>query len=93
MTHRTYSDSTLPVFYTYDNLTHAKGKLTKVVIGSGSTPFSVTEYIEFDAVGRVKKSRQTTDGTAYDEMEYKYNLSGAMVEEKYPSGRVVRCVR
>ncbi|MBK7706123.1 MAG: RHS repeat protein [Acidobacteria bacterium] len=25
VTHRTYSDSTLPVFYTYDNLTHAKG--------------------------------------------------------------------
>ena len=25
-------------------------------------------------------------------MEYTYNLSGAMVEEKYPSGRVVKTV-
>ncbi|MBK7704653.1 MAG: hypothetical protein IPJ30_02455 [Acidobacteria bacterium] len=25
-------------------------------------------------------------------MEYSYNLSGAMVEEKYPSGRVVKTV-
>ena len=92
VTQRTYSDSTLPVYYTYDNLSHAKGKLTKVTTGSGSTPFSVTEYTEFDNVGRVKKSRQTTDGTVYNEMEYSYNLSGAMVEEKYPSGRVVKSV-
>ncbi|MBK7706206.1 MAG: hypothetical protein IPJ30_10585 [Acidobacteria bacterium] len=92
VTQRTYSDSTLPVYYNYDNLSHAKGKLTKVTTGSGSTPFSVTEYTEFDAVGRVKKSRQTTDGTVYNEMEYTYNLSGALLEEKYPSGRIVRNV-
>jgi RHS repeat-associated protein len=41
-------------------------------------------------MGRVEKSRQTTDGTAYNQMEYVYNLSGAMIEEKYPSGRIVR---
>ena len=63
VTMRSYDDNaTLPVYYTYDNLSHAKGKLTKVTTGSGTTPFSVTEYTEFDAVGRVKKSRQTTDG-------------------------------
>jgi len=41
-------------------------------------------------LGRVKKSKQTTDGTAYNEMEYTYNLSGALVEQKYPSGRIVK---
>ncbi|MBK7707807.1 MAG: RHS repeat protein [Acidobacteria bacterium] len=93
VTQRTYDDNaTLPVYYTYDNLSHAKGKLTKVTTGPVTSPFSVTEYTEFDAVGRVKKSKQTTDGTVYNEMEYKYNLSGAMVEAKYPSGRIVKTV-
>ena len=33
--------------------------------------------------------KQTTDGTAYA-TGYTYNLSGALVEQTYPSGRVVR---
>ncbi|MBK8149576.1 MAG: hypothetical protein IPK58_15580 [Acidobacteria bacterium] len=40
----------------------------------------------------MKKSKQTTDGTVYNEMEYTYNLSGALLEEKYPSGRIVKTV-
>lgn len=84
------STDTLPVFYTYDNLTYAKGKLTKVVTGEGNTPFAVTEYQEFDLMGRVKRSQQTIDGTAYNPMEYTYNLSGALIEQKYPSGRIVK---
>lgn len=80
------------VTYTYDNLTNAKGKLIKVTTGNVATPFSITEYTEFDQMGRVKKSKQTTDGVAYNEMEYGYNLSGALIEQKYPSGRVVKNV-
>ncbi|MBK8148037.1 MAG: hypothetical protein IPK58_07410 [Acidobacteria bacterium] len=93
VTERSYDDNaTLPVYYTYDNLSHAKGKLTKVTTGPVTSPFSITEYTEFDDVGRVRKSRQKTDGSEYYQMEYTYNLSGAMVEEKYPSGRIVKTV-
>ena len=74
------------VTYTYDNLTNAKGKLIKVDNG-----FSKTEYTQFDLLGRVTKSKQTTDGTTYgNEIEYTYNLSGALLEETCPSGRVVK---
>jgi hypothetical protein len=34
-------------------------------------------------------SQQVTDGQTYD-FGYKYNLSGGLLEEKYPSGRIVR---
>jgi RHS repeat-associated protein len=84
--------NTPEVTYSYDdtNVSYSKGKLTKVITGNISSPFSKTEYIEFDILGRIKKSKQTTDGTAYNEMEYVYNLSGALIEQKYPSGRVVK---
>jgi RHS repeat-associated protein len=82
---RSYNDNLTPtVAYTYDNLPNAKGKLTKV-----SSLVSTTEYTAFDIVGRVKNHRQTTDGQIYD-TEYVYNLSGALIEETYPSGRVVK---
>lgn len=54
--------------------------------------YSKTEYQTFDNLGRVTQSQQTTDGTAYNPMTYTYNLSGALVEQKYPSGRVVKNV-
>ncbi len=82
---RNYSDNTTPnVAYTYDNGTNAKGKLTKVTNG-----ISTTEYTNFDILGRVKNHSQTTDGNAYNS-SYVYNLSGALIEETYPSGRVVK---
>lgn len=79
--------NTPDVAYTYDNITNAKGLLTKVTNG-----FSTTDYQLFDEVGRVTQSQQTTDGKIYDPMNYTYNLSGSMVEQKYPSGRVVKNV-
>jgi RHS repeat-associated protein len=81
------------VTYSYDNLPNAKGELIKVITGNDAeNPFSVTEYTEFDQVGRVKKSKQRTDNMVIDEMTYTYNLAGALVEQKYPSGRVVKNV-
>ncbi len=84
---RNYSDSTPDVTYTYDNLTNAKGKLIKVDNG-----ISVTAYTEFGVLGRVTKSKQTTDGVEYPEMTYVYNLSGGLTEQRYPSGRIVKNV-
>ncbi|MBV6496997.1 MAG: hypothetical protein DYH05_08735 [Acidobacteria bacterium ACB1] len=60
-----------------------------MVTGNISSPFSVMEYTSFDILGRVLAAKQTTDGTAYS-TGYIYNLSGALIEETYPSGRVVK---
>lgn len=81
--------NTSDVAYTYENtnVTALKGVLTKVTNG-----FSTTDYQTFGILGRVTQSQQTTDGTAIPLMTYKYNLSGALVEQKYPSGRVVKTV-
>lgn len=74
------------VSYFYDNVTNAKGKLVKV-----SSDVSTTEYTSFDILGRVTGHKQTTDSVDYP-TEYTYNLSGAMIEETYPSTRKVKNV-
>lgn len=83
---RTYSDGTPSVTYEYENpnITNIKGILTKV-----SSSVSTTEYVAFDILGRVTAHKQTTDGNAYT-TGYTYNLSGGLIEETYPSGRVVK---
>ena len=61
-----------------------------------SSTLSTTEYVSFDILGRVTRSKQTTDGVVYGDdanpMTYSYNLSGALIEQRYPSGRVVKNV-
>jgi RHS repeat-associated protein len=84
VTARGYSDSTPAVAYFYDNLANAKGKLIKV-----ASSVSTTEYTAFDILGRVTAHKQSTNGTAYN-TAYSYNLSGALIEETYPSGRKVK---
>ena len=79
------------VTYTYDDasIQFSKGKLTKI-----ASSFSTTEYTSFDILGRVTRSKQTTDGVVYGTdaapMTYTYNLSGALIEQAYPSGRKVK---
>jgi RHS repeat-associated protein len=95
VTKRSYSNADTPsVFYYYDGLglsapppttgNFAKGKLTKVM-----SSISTTQYTSFDNFGRTLNSQQLTDGQIY-ESKYKYNFSGALVEQTYPSGKVVR---
>ena len=74
------------VTYTYDDpaVPNSRGRLTKV-----SSSISTTEYTEFDILGRVKAHKQTTDGQDYT-TGYVYNLSGALIEQTYPSGRKVK---
>ncbi|HQU81826.1 MAG TPA: RHS repeat-associated core domain-containing protein [Pyrinomonadaceae bacterium] len=76
--------ATPSVFYFYDNLPNAKGKLVKV-----ANSFSTTEYTSFDILGRVSAHKQMTDGQTYT-TNYNYDLSGALIEQQYPSGRVVK---
>jgi RHS repeat-associated protein len=75
-------------FYDGKGLTNtpgfARGHLTKV-----QSLASETLYTNFDNHGRLLSHQQITDGNTYD-TSYKYNLSGALIEEKYPSGKVVR---
>ncbi|MCW5961544.1 MAG: hypothetical protein KIS76_15380 [Pyrinomonadaceae bacterium] len=52
---------------------------------------SIEEQTQLDILGRVKAHKQTTDGQSYT-TGYVYNFSGAMVEQVYPSGRVVKNV-
>ncbi|MFN0140934.1 MAG: RHS repeat domain-containing protein, partial [Pyrinomonadaceae bacterium] len=96
VTNRAYTNEpsgseTPDVTYFYDNVTNAKGKLTKV-----SSSVATTEYVALDILGRVTRSKQITDGVTYGDdanpMTYAYNLAGALVEQKYPSGRVVKNV-
>ena len=94
---RTYSGEssyqTPAVTYTYDvvpsnsSAQYAKGKLTRV-----SSAVSTTEYTNFDALGRIKASQQTTpvSGTNYSyNFSYTYDLAGNLKTQTYPSGRVV----
>jgi RHS repeat-associated protein len=86
------SDDTPPVEYFYDGKglaqqqspNYAKGKLTKVY-----SIVSETKYTEFDNFGRLKQSQQITGGQTHTS-SFQYNLSGALIQQTYPSGRTVK---
>ena len=84
-TARSYSDSTPPVSFGYDapGVPFGKGKPTNI-----SSLVSHSRVVAYDAVGRVTSSEQVTDGLRYPS-GHKYNLAGKLVEQTYPSGRVV----
>lgn len=91
---RYYTDEsdfqTPQVEYFYDGadsaspIPYSKGSLTKV-----SSAVSAIRFTAFDQIGRPLTQIQTTSGKDY-QIGYQYNFSGALVEETYPSGRVVR---
>jgi RHS repeat-associated protein len=85
-TFQDYSDTTPDVTFTYDNsnIANSKGKLTKVDNGISSS-----ENTSFDITGKLLSANQTTDSQVYS-LSYKYNLSGMLTEQIYPSGRVVK---
>jgi len=101
VTTRTYAgepsgQQTPTVYFTYDGVYYrydgyklqasgsAKGTLTQVRNG-----ISTAQTIAFDALGRAEIYQQITDSQTY-RSSYQYNLSGALVQETYPSGRTVR---
>ena len=87
---RSYSGDTMystpTVTYEYDNKPHAKGKLTKI-----SSSVSENQFTSFDILGRVLTSEQVTDQRSYAQ-SYVFNLSGALIEQTYPSTRKVKNV-
>ena len=84
---RDYSDATPDVSFFYDGTglgsipAFSKGKTTKV-----TSSVSETRYTSFNNLGRLLTHQQITDGQTYD-TSYQYNLSGALEQETYPSGR------
>ncbi len=71
---------------------YAKGKLTQV-----KSSVSETRYTSFDNLGRLLQMEQRTPVTGETianavprVSSYQYNFAGALVEETYPSGRVVK---
>lgn len=87
---RTYSDGTPQAEFFYDG----KGLASAPAFSRGSITMATNgvsedRFTEFDNHGRLKASQQLIDGQTYDFL-YKYNLSGGLTEQTYPSGRVVR---
>lgn len=86
---RDYSDATPDAEFYYDGkglsdvATNAVGKMTKM-----NNDVSETRYTGFDRLGRLLSHEQVTRGQTYA-TGYSYDLSGAIVEETYPSGRVI----
>ncbi len=87
---RNYSDDTPDVNFYYDGKglgtmpNYAKGKTTKV-----TSSVSETLYTSFDNLGQIKSSQQITNGVTYNFLDYSYNLSGNLISQAYPSGRIV----
>jgi RHS repeat-associated protein len=81
--------ATPSVTYSYDSPTvlYSKGELTGVSVTSVNFSSSYS-YDEYDSMGRVKQSTQTTDGHAYT-MKYGYDLAGHLKTEEYPSHRMI----
>ncbi|MBI3324328.1 MAG: VCBS repeat-containing protein [Candidatus Omnitrophica bacterium] len=71
------------VTYSYDNplKAYAKGALTEITDGSGSSSF------EYDRLGRLLKESKTVDGTTYT-IQRAYDLFGRLVSLTYPDGDV-----
>ncbi|HEY0169933.1 MAG TPA: RHS repeat-associated core domain-containing protein [Pyrinomonadaceae bacterium] len=72
---------------------HNKGRLTEVKTAEVTTdpaaPIPQTQQLyDYDLMGRTRRQRQVVGADTY-ELRYDYNLGGALVSQRYPSGRVV----
>ncbi|HEY7531590.1 MAG TPA: RHS repeat-associated core domain-containing protein, partial [Nitrospiraceae bacterium] len=80
--------ATPAVSYSYDStaVLNSNGRLTSV-----TSVISSTNYLEFDSLGRIKKSSQTTAGVSSPpfDITYEYDRAGSMTKQTYPSGKVV----
>ncbi|MCZ2151769.1 MAG: hypothetical protein LC126_28835, partial [Bryobacterales bacterium] len=85
LTTKSYSDATPAVTYTYDSpsVPYSRGRLTKV-----SSTASTTDYVSYDALGRVTSSKQTLPGQPAYTFGYGYSPFG-LSQITYPSGRVI----
>jgi RHS repeat-associated protein len=81
----TYSDSTSPVSFTYDqggSQSNANDRLTKMTDGVGS------ETYQYDILGRETGMTKIINGISYP-LTYSYNTASEVKQITYPSGRTV----
>ena len=81
----TFSDTTPPLGYLYDDITlgnFGKGRLTKITDATGNTTY------KYDIQGRLIQKTQTT-GTVAKTIGYGYDALGRMNSMTYPSGKVL----
>jgi RHS repeat-associated protein len=86
-----YSDSTPTVTNFYDQPASGyfnKGHLTQAMTAAVGSISTTSQTYKFDLMGRVKTNQQTVGDQTYS-MSYEYNLSGALISQTYPSGRMV----
>lgn len=92
-----YSDSTPDARYYYDSQTlpsgapsydrgYGNGRLIAMTYGSSSSIAGT--YFGYDSRGRVNVQKQVTGANTYS-LSYTYNLAGLLVNETYPTGRVL----
>jgi RHS repeat-associated protein len=81
---RSYNDGTPQVNYTYDTATNGIGRIAS----AEAVGVSKYNYLVYDALGRVTSSRQDTAGQNYS-MSYSYNKAGMVMDETYPSTKVI----
>jgi RHS repeat-associated protein len=78
------------ITYSYDSGgigSYQKGRLTKIVDGSGTTSF------QYDHRGNMLVKRQALGSTTAANLTYAYNLADQVTQITYPSGRIVGYVR
>jgi RHS repeat-associated protein len=86
LTSKTYSDTTPPMSFTYDQggaAAYALGFLTQMTDGSGSETYT------YDQAGRLKQLQKVI-GTATYTISYQFNPGGEVTQITYPSGHIVR---
>ncbi|MFL6253575.1 MAG: RHS repeat domain-containing protein [Pyrinomonadaceae bacterium] len=97
----TYSDGTPTVTNRYDQprtdappageaavTFYNKGRLTEVTTAPvGSIPQTQQLY-DYDQMGQARRQQQVVGANTYD-LRYDYSIGGALLSERYPSGRTV----
>ena len=74
----------LRVTYSCHTVPNGIGRLAQI-----KNSVSTTNFLAYDALGRVTNSNQVTGGVTYNFPAYQYNLAGALTSEKLPSGRIL----
>ncbi len=90
---KTYSDSTPPVSFTYDNSSipgsaNDIGELTQATVQTGSTTLATTSTYAYDPMGRLLAEQQCTPancGSSTYNLSYAYDQGGKPVSATFPS--------
>ena len=80
------SETASDITYTYDEGPNGIGELTTVTESFGTTSYA------YNSLGQMTEMTRTINGQSYS-TAYTYDLTGEVLSETYPSGRVLRMVR